>query len=254
MTAALGLPDNQLRCSLAEAAAGLPAGWAGIVDEFLASADGRRLADTLAQRCGDGTAVYPHDPFRALRALAPADVRAVILGQDPYHGPGEAQGLAFSVPAGVKIPPSLRNIRQELAADLGLSLPLHGDLSSWVDAGVLLLNTSLSVERDRPASHARLGWERLTDRIVATVAADPRPKVFLLWGAHAQAKAPLVQAAGAGRHLVIESNHPSPLAARRPPVPFLGSRPFSRANAWRAEQGVEPIDWRLSKDLFDAKA
>lgn len=255
MTAgAAPLPDNRFTGTLAEAAAGLPASWASLVADFLASPEGQRLAGVLAQRCAEGVEVYPRDPFRALRSLAPADVRAVILGQDPYHGPGEAQGLAFSVPVGVKVPPSLRNIRQELAADLGLPLPPDGDLSRWAGAGVLLLNTSLSVERDRPASHARLGWERLTDRIVATVAAEPHPKVFLLWGAHAQAKAPLIQSAGAGRHRVIESNHPSPLAARRPPVPFLGSRPFSRANAWRAEQGLPAIDWRLAEDLFDAKA
>lgn len=242
----LFLPDNRLTGTLADAVAGLPPGWVPAVTDFLQSPAGVRLQAHLAQRCGEGVEVYPGDPFRALRELPPGDVRVVILGQDPYHGPGEAQGLAFSVPRGVKVPPSLRNIRQELAADLGLSLPDHGDLSGWVRAGVLLLNTSLSVERDRPASHAKLGWEHLTDRIVATVAADPHPKVFLLWGAHAQAKAPLIRAAGADRHLVIESNHPSPLAARRPPVPFLGSRPFSRANEWLVQQRARPVDWRLS--------
>lgn len=240
------LPDNRFAGSLALAAAGLPAQWGAEVRAFLATPEGRRLAAHLADRCDNGVHVYPRDPFRALRDLAPAEVRVVILGQDPYHGPGEAQGLAFSVPPGVKIPPSLRNIRQELAADLGVAGPADGDLSRWARAGVLLLNTSLSVERDGPASHAKLGWERLTDRLVATVAEEPSPKVFMLWGAHAQAKAPLIQQAGGGRHLVLQSNHPSPLAARRPPVPFVGSRPFSRANSWLAAQGAAPVDWRLS--------
>jgi uracil-DNA glycosylase len=244
--ASLLLQDNRFDGRLGDAATGLPDGWQRPVAQFLASPDGQRLAEHLARRCAEGIEVYPADPLRALRELAPGDVRVVILGQDPYHGPGEAQGLAFSVPAGVKIPPSLRNIRQELAADLGLALPPDGDLSRWARAGVLLLNTSLSVERDRPASHAKLGWEWLTDQLVSAVAAEPHPKVFMLWGAHAQAKAGLIKAAGAGRHLVLQSNHPSPLAARRPPLPFLGSRPFSRANAWLAAQGVAPVDWRLN--------
>lgn len=251
MTAGQGsllLPDNRFGGSLADAATGLPDGWRAGAEAFLATPEGRRLADHLARRCGEGVHVYPADPFRALRELPPADVRVVVLGQDPYHGPGEAQGLAFSVPAGVKIPPSLRNIRQELAADLGVDLPADGDLSRWVRAGVLLLNTCLSVEQDCPASHAKLGWERLTDRLVATVAAEPHPKVFLLWGAHAQAKAPLIRDAGGDRHLIVESNHPSPLAARRPPVAFLGSRPFSRANAWLVARGAAPVDWRLQDE------
>lgn len=239
------LPDNRLTDPLQRLSEGLPAGWADEVRQFLASPEGRRLADHLAQRLAQGVHIYPADPFRALRTLAPQAVRVVILGQDPYHGAGEAQGLAFSVPGGVKIPPSLRNIRQELAADVGVALPPEGDLSRWAEAGVLLLNTHLTVEQDAPASHARLGWERLTDRLVHRVASDLRPKVFMLWGAHAQAKAALVREAGNGRHLLIESNHPSPLAARRPPVPFLGSRPFSRANGWLQAQGIAPVDWRL---------
>lgn len=240
-----GLPDNRLQRPLAEAFGGLPAAWAGLAQGFLASEVGQRLCDQVDQRRAAGVDIYPADPLRALRGLTPAQVKVVILGQDPYHGPGEAQGLAFSVPDGVKIPPSLRNIRQELVDDLGGVLPSGGDLSPWIDAGVLLLNTSLTVERDRPASHAKAGWATFTDAVIDAVAGDPAPKVFLLWGAHAQQKAARLGAAGA-RHGVVMSNHPSPLSARRPPLPFLGSRPFSRTNHLLRERGAAPVDWLLT--------
>ncbi|NRT54741.1 uracil-DNA glycosylase [Leptothrix sp. C29] len=239
------LPDNRLRVPLAEALRqGLPEGWSRLVEGFLAGAAGQGLCEAVDARVAAGTEVYPARPLRALQGLAPQQVKVVILGQDPYHGPGEAEGLAFSVAEGVKIPPSLRNIRQELQTDLGLAAPDSGSLSAWVEAGVLLLNTSLTVERDRPASHAKLGWQALTDAIVARVAAAPQPKVFLLWGAHAQARLPVIEAVGTHTH-VIASNHPSPLSARRPPVPFVGSRPFSAANAWLQGQGVEAVNWAL---------
>lgn len=247
MQSDLLLPDNRLRGALDEGVNSLPAAWGGLVRTFLLSPEGLRLAAHLGERSAAGAEIFPADPFRALRALAPESVRVVILGQDPYHGPGEAQGLAFSVAPGVRIPPSLRNIRQELAADLGLALPQSGDLSSWARTGVLLLNTCLTVERDRPASHAKQGWERLTDQLVSAVAAERRPKVFMLWGAHAQAKEALIREAGGADHLILASNHPSPLSARRPPVPFLGSRPFSRANEWLQSHGVATIDWDLSR-------
>ncbi|MEO8299061.1 MAG: uracil-DNA glycosylase [Burkholderiales bacterium] len=243
--AARSLPDNRLQQPLAVSAQGLPAGWAGPVEQFLRSVDGLALCRAIDAQVTAGHDIYPTDPWRALRHTAPADVRAVILGQDPYHGPGEAEGLAFSVPAGVRIPASLRNIRKELVADLGLALPVSGSLRPWADAGVLLLNTSLTVARDRPASHAKLGWALLTDALIAVVAEQARACVFLLWGAHAQAKQGLIETRGGGRHAVLMSNHPSPLSAMRPPVPFLGSRPFSRANAHLAGQGGAAIDWRL---------
>ena len=160
-------------------------------------------------------------------------MRAVILGQDPYHGPGEAEGLAFSVAPGVRIPPSLRNIRSEWQADLGGALPAHGSLADWARPGGLLL------------SHARRGWEDLTDRLVDAVAARPGVRAYLLWGAHAQAKADRIRAASP-HAVVLTSNHPSPLAARRPPEPFLGSRPFSRSRDALAAQGVT-LDWRLGQ-------
>ncbi|HMZ02676.1 MAG TPA: uracil-DNA glycosylase [Burkholderiaceae bacterium] len=239
-----GLPDNRLQRPLAEAFGGLPAAWAGLAQDFLASAAGQRICTLVDERRAAGVEVYPADPLRALRRLTPTQVKVVILGQDPYHGPGEAQGLAFSVPDGVKIPPSLRNIHRELADDLGTSPPSSGDLSPWIEAGVLLLNTSLTVERDRPASHAKAGWAEFTDAVIDAVALDPVPKVFLLWGAHAQQKAERIRSAGPG-HGLLMSNHPSPLSARRPPVPFLGNRPFSRTNEMLQARGSLPVDWSL---------
>ena len=239
---------NRLTRPLRASAEGLPPGWAALVASFFDEPLGRQLCAQVDAAVAAGVEVYPTDPLRALRDLAPEDVRVVILGQDPYHGPDEAEGLAFSVLPGVKIPPSLRNIRQELAADIGVPLPASGSLLAWSRGGVLLLNTALTVERDRPASHAKLGWQVLTDRLIERVARTSTGCVFLLWGAHAQAKRALIEAAGGGRHGVQMSNHPSPLAARRPPMPFLGSRPFSAANRLLVSQGMAPVDWRLVPD------
>jgi uracil-DNA glycosylase len=239
--------DNRLTRPLAEALVDVAPGWDDLVAAFVVSPRGAALCRAVDVRVAAGAEVYPAQPLRALEALAPQQVRVVILGQDPYHGPGEAEGLAFSVADGVKIPPSLRNIRQELAADLGLRLPVSGSLRAWVRQGVLLLNTSLTVERDQPASHAKLGWEALTDALIDRVAAQTHPKVFMLWGAHAQAKGPYITQAGSMNRILV-SNHPSPLAARRLPVPFVGSRPFSATNAWLVAQGGQPIDWRLDLD------
>ena len=196
----------------------------------------------VERRLAEGAVVYPATPFRALDHLAPAEVRVVILGQDPYHGAGQAQGLAFSVPDGCKRPPSLRNIFNEIAAEFPEAPPPSGnDLSPWAEQGVLLLNTSLTVEDGQPASHAKKGWETVTDALIARVARDPRPKAFLLWGAHAQAKQALLPPHSG--HLVLMANHPSPLSARRPPVPFLGCGHFRRTNDWLIDQGKNPIDW-----------
>lgn len=216
------------------------AGWAGIVQNFWGSSEGQRLSAVLQQRLAQGAVVYPPQPFRALE-LTPLDaVRVVILGQDPYHGPGQAEGLAFSVPPGVKLPPSLRNIYQELVRDLGGSLPPSGSLLHWAHQGVLLLNTSLTVEQGAPAAHAKLGWEVLTDALIRACSEHRRPKVFLLWGAHAQGKLPLIDA---NRHLVLTANHPSPLSARRPPQPFIGCGHFGQANAWLQQKNEKPIAW-----------
>lgn len=215
-------------------------GWRPAVAAFLGSDAGLRLASFIRERLAAGAIIYPPQPFRAL-ALTPLNgVRAVVLGQDPYHGPGQAEGLAFSVPAGVRPPPSLRNIFQELQCGAGGSAPQHGSLAAWAEQGVLLLNASLTVEDGQAGSHAKKGWEALTDRLLAEVAARASPCAYLLWGAHAQAKAALIREA-ASRHgcdiLVLQANHPSPLSARRPPVPFLGSGHFARARDWLAARG-----------------
>ena len=185
--------------------------------------------------------VFPadEDVFAALRATPLADVRVVILGQDPYHGPGQAHGLAFSVPRGVAVPPSLRNILQELHDDTGAHVPSHGNLSAWAARGVLLLNTTLTVRSGEAGSHQGRGWETFTDRAIALVNDKPDPVVFILWGAHAQRKKPLVTGS---HHTVIEGPHPSPLSAHRG---FFGSRPFSRTNEALVARGLEPVDWSI---------
>lgn len=220
---------------------GAHASWQPLLQRYWDSAPGRALLAALTARLDAGATIYPPEPLRAL-ALTPLDsVRVVILGQDPYHGPGQAEGLAFSVPDGVRIPPSLRNIYQEISRESGEPVPAGGSLAGWARQGVLLLNTCLTVEEGAAASHARLGWEGLTDALIAACSAHPRTKAFLLWGAHAQAKAGLVDAT---RHLVLQANHPSPLSARRPPVPFIGCGHFGRVNAWLAQKNEAPIDWR----------
>lgn len=187
------------------------------------------------------TSVYPshENVFAALHLTPYADARVVILGQDPYHGPGQAHGLSFSVPMGVDIPPSLRNIHQELQADLGIAPPGHGNLESWARHGVLLLNAVLTVRAHSAGSHRNRGWETFTDRVIEIVADKPETVVFILWGNYARAKRTLIDTT---RHHVIESPHPSPLSASRG---FFGSRPFSRANAALVAAGREPIDWCL---------
>ncbi len=209
--------------------------WRPVIDAFLASDEGRRLGDFMRARLGAGATLFPPHPFRALELTPLGAVRAVILGQDPYHGRGQAEGLAFSVAPGVRLPPSLRNIYKEL----GIA-PANGSLVTWAQRGVLLLNTCLTVEEGQPASHARQGWEALTDALISRVAATASPCVYFLWGAHAQAKAGLIrtQAAAHARDvLVIQTNHPSPLSASRGPVPFLGSGQFAQAREWLAQRG-----------------
>ncbi|WP_310475377.1 uracil-DNA glycosylase [Sandarakinorhabdus sp.] len=193
-----------------------------------------------------GKAIFPKSSewFRALE-LTPLDrVRVVILGQDPYHGPGQAHGLAFSVRANVKVPPSLANIYKELQSDLGIAPARHGFLEHWASQGVLLLNTSLTVEQGLAASHKGRGWEQFTDAVIRLVAARAAPCAFLLWGNHAQKKADFVDDS---RHLVLKAPHPSPLSAysRGSVGGFFGCRHFSRTNQWLESQGQAPIDWAL---------
>jgi uracil-DNA glycosylase len=213
-------------------------GWERWVESFFASPDGQRLAAFLAERRAAGAKIYPPQPLAALAKTPFDSVRVVILGQDPYHGAGQAHGLAFSVPEGVRPPPSLRNILAEVKRDVGRE-PRPNALGDWALQGVLLLNAVLTVEEGLPGSHAGKGWEALTEVLVRALAADPRPKVFLLWGAFAQARG-----AGIGEpHLVLQANHPSPLSAHRPPAPFVGCGHFSRANAFLAAHGRGTIAW-----------
>ena len=174
--------------------------------------------------------------YTALHETPYEAVRVVILGQDPYHGAGQAHGLAFSVQPGVRVPPSLRNIFIELHSDLGCPAPTDGYLLGWARQGVLLLNTTLTVADGRPKSHAGHGWEQLTDAIIRALAERRTPMVFILWGSHAQSKIPLI----GHQHHIIKSPHPSPLSAHRG---FFGSRPFSRANAYLEADGMKPIAW-----------
>jgi len=218
-----------------------PPSWAPVIEAWRASPAGRQLAAFLARRQADGATIYPAGVLRALE-LTPRDrVRVVILGQDPYHGPGQAEGLAFSVPDGQRVPPSLRNIFAELQRDLGQPVPPRPHLGGWARQGVLLLNACLTVEEARPGAHAKQGWEALTDELIKSVSMSDSPKVFMLWGAQAQAKAPLI--GSPGRHAVLTANHPSPLSARRGPEPFLGCGHFGAANRFLVAAGHAPIDW-----------
>lgn len=220
--------------------AGLQPGWASTIEVFRHSVEGARLQTFLQQRRAARAVIYPPQPLRALTLTAPDAVQVVILGQDPYHGHGQAEGLAFSVAPGVKPPPSLRNIFKELQRDLGLPLPTNGSLVRWSEQGVLLLNTCLTVEDGQPASHAGQGWEALTDAVIRHCSDGGTPKVFLLWGAHAQKKAGLIDAS---RHAVLMANHPSPLSANRGPAPFIGCGHFGRVNQWLITQKRTPIRW-----------
>ncbi len=199
----------------------------------------------LSQRLQAGAIIYPSAPLKIFERLEPDNIRVVILGQDPYHGPGQAQGLAFSVPDNIRTPPSLRNIFKELAREYNNIKLERNDLNSWVSQGVMLLNTVLTVENGQPASHAKLGWHSITDAVISHLA-NQAHCVFLLWGAHAQSKIPLIMA-GKGSHLILKSNHPSPLSASRPPEPFLGNGHFKACNEWLLANELPPVNWSLKQ-------
>lgn len=223
----------------------IPASWRAALEPMLSMPESRKLGGWLRAEEDAGKAIYPPRGSRlaALAMTALEDVRCVILGQDPYHGPGQANGLAFSVAPGVRPPPSLVNIFKELESDLGLARPQHGDLSAWARQGVLLLNNTLTVEAGLAGSHAGRGWDMITDACVAAVAASGAPTVFILWGSHARRKASRVPLLGrSSQHLVLTSAHPSPLSAHNG---FFGSRPFSQANAFLVQHGRGAIDWSL---------
>jgi uracil-DNA glycosylase len=226
----------------------IPESWRAALEPVLATPEARKLGGWLTAEEAAGKRVYPPRGTRlAALALTPLEsVRCVILGQDPYHGPGQAHGLAFSVQGGTRLPPSLVNIYKELEADLGLPRAATGDLTAWARQGVLLLNNTLTVEAGQAGSHAGRGWDAITDACVAAVAERDAPTVFILWGSHAKKKASRVPAlnraqGGSGQHLILTSAHPSPLSAHNG---FFGSRPFSQTNAFLEQAGRGRIDWR----------
>jgi uracil-DNA glycosylase len=237
-------PPNRLSSPLSQLLGQVHPSWRAVVDAWQASVPGRELMSFVDERVAAGATIYPDDVFRALRLTALDEVKVVILGQDPYHGPGQAQGLAFSVPARLPAPPSLRNILGELQRDLAVRPPTH-DLSGWACQGVLLLNTSLTVEDGLPGSHAKRGWEALTRSLLEAVAARGRACAYLLWGAHAQQAEPHVLEAtppGGVAPLILKANHPSPLSARRGPSPFVGCAHFAAAAGYLQQHGLA-VNW-----------
>lgn len=220
----------------------LPADWMQQLGHEFEQPYMQQLKQFLRQEKAQGKQIYPHSShwFHAFWQTPLSQVKVVILGQDPYHGPGQAQGLSFSVPPGVKVPPSLMNIYKELQADMGVQPPEHGCLEAWAQQGVLLLNAVLTVEAGQAASHQGQGWEAFSDRVIHVLNEQTRGLVFLLWGSYARKKAAFVDRS---RHLVLEAPHPSPLSAHRG---FLGCRHFSQANAWLEQRGQAAINWQLA--------
>lgn len=219
----------------------LEAGWKEALREEFEKPYMKELGDFLRSEKAAGKEIYPPGQliFNALNSTPLDQVKVVVIGQDPYHGPGQAHGLCFSVQPGVATPPSLVNIYKELKRDLNIDIAAHGNLQHWAEQGVLLLNTSLTVERGIAGSHAGKGWQMFTDKVIEVVSAHQAQLVFLLWGAHAQSKERLIDTS---KHLVLRSPHPSPLSAHRG---FIGNGHFSRTNKFLEQHGMTPIDWRL---------
>lgn len=217
-------------------------GWAKILEDVLHSEKFIALQDFIENERASGLEIFPKNEhiFKAFELSTFDRTKVVILGQDPYHGAGQAQGLAFSVPPGLAFPPSLRNIFKELKNDLGIDVPLFGDLSAWAEQGVLLLNTVLTVREGQPGSHTKKGWELLTDKAIEALSQREKSCVFLLWGAHAHKKISLIH--NQQRHLLLCAPHPSPLGAYRG---FFGSKPFSQTNNFLISKSQKPIDWQL---------
>ncbi|MFS8506881.1 MAG: uracil-DNA glycosylase [Candidatus Babeliales bacterium] len=222
----------------------LPASWQQPLKAVCQSPEIDKLITFLQEREAAGAVIYPpkQSIFAALQATPFDKVSVVIVGQDPYHGPGQAHGLSFSVPKGIVQPPSLRNIFKELKGDLGIATPFSGTLTSWAEQGVLLLNALLTVEENSPASHAGKGWEQFTDAIIAALIKRNQPTVFMLWGAYAQKKVAHVGLTVAPSiHLILKAAHPSPFSVTK----FLGCKHFSQANTFLKEHHLEEIDWLI---------
>ena len=216
--------------------------WDELLKEELEKEYFQKLFDFIKEQYKEKD-IYPkmNEIFNAFRHTSYKDVKVVILGQDPYHGENEAEGLSFSVKVGIRKPPSLNNIFKELKEDLGYEYPKNGSLVKWADEGVLLLNSVLTVEKDKPASHRGRGWEQFTDSVIKKINDKQEPVVFILWGNYAKAKKELITNPN---HLVLESTHPSPYSASSG---FFGSRPFSKTNNYLKSKGIKPIDWNLVK-------
>jgi uracil-DNA glycosylase len=198
------------------------------------------IATFLRNEKGAGKIIYPPGPliFNAFNTTAFEKVKVVILGQDPYHNPGEAMGLCFSVPLGVKVPRSLKNVYKELSTDMGCVIPNHGDLTKWANQGVFLLNAMLTVQKNKPASHRKIGWQKFTDAVIGKLSEQREGLIFMLWGGFAKKKKELIDPF---KHLILEAAHPSPLAGGA----SFGSAHFSKANEYLKSQGKEPIDWQI---------
>ncbi|GAB6929662.1 uracil-DNA glycosylase [Paenibacillus sp. JCM 10914] len=215
--------------------------WDTVMEHEMSQPYFKDLMERVKQQYLSSTVYPPHSQiFRAMEETPYHSVKVVIIGQDPYHGKGQAEGLSFSVRPGVTVPPSLRNIYKELASDVGAVSPDHGSLQLWARQGVLLLNAVLTVREGEPGSHAGIGWETFTDAIIAQLNEREQPIVFILWGTYAQKKGLFIDR---NRHLVLESSHPSPFAARKG---FFGSRPFSASNAYLVQKGLDPVNWEIS--------
>lgn len=252
-TATTARPDDGVRNAfhgtLRSQIDSLPAAWKTTLDAPHLQGILSQLDTMLSRRLASGAQIFPLRPFRALIETPPEAVQVVIVGQDPYHGPNQAQGLAFSVPDFCPTPPSLRNLFKELAREYGNPPEApRNSLVRWARQGVLLLNTSLTVEAHQPASHAGKGWEHITDALIMRVLREPRPKVLMLWGAHAQARRALLDLQpAAGPVEVLIANHPSPLSALRPPRPFIGCGHFRQATDWLQAHGESGVDWMLAR-------
>lgn len=200
----------------------------------------KQIKDVLYEAKTSGKQIYPPGSliFNAFNLTPPDDLKVVIIGQDPYHNPGEAMGLCFSVPAHVRKPPSLNNIFKEMHRDLQLPIPLHGDLTTWAEQGVFLLNAFLTVEKNKPASHQDIGWQEFTDNVISVISERKKNVVFILWGNFAKGKKKLIDAS---KHLIIEAAHPSPLAR----TGFEGHAPFSKTNKYLIAHGIDPVNWEI---------
>ena len=233
--------DKDIGMSQSQTKIDLPADWLSLIEDQFKLDYMKNLRSFLISEKKSGKTIYPpnQDIFRVFKEVSLNDVRVVILGQDPYHGPGQAHGLSFSVPDQIAIPPSLRNIYKEFEADLNLRAPKSGNLRAWVQQGVLLLNTVLTVEAGNPASHQNKGWELFTDCVIQRLSSHHNLLVFVLWGAHALKKTPLIDTS---KHVILQAPHPSPLSAHRG---FFGSKPFSKINTILLENKIQPIRWDI---------